>query len=522
MKSTDKLEMIFSKRIVFLFFVISAALSPLFVSKFLLFRYLNVNFDSFIASFPNDLPDYWHEIASFQKFGFKTGYYTALEVPPPAGFTHFGVHGPIFIALFGGLARLTGWEYNTSIYFNAILLMCSILAFAFLAKIKKAESLALFLILVTFWPMHLLVLTTFQESLHQAGAIFLAGLFYRWWYCKEINEEKKWLWSLVLVLALLSSIRFSWALFYLPLFLVMLKRAQKRNVWLALPMSILLAAAFMRLYGYLSAPGHNMIFDAFNSVLEGFTQSISVLQQRLVENFENYFYGPPMDVFFRCEVFVLFALLLLICCAGKVPQIVNTLFWSRHLKDFWLESWFHAFNLGTIWLASMTMYTAPAFVRVFSISLILSIFILLVFRRWQYLFFLVFVHLAFVFEIQNSTIQLTPNFIRNSKAAEASFETFFNKYLQYKEQSQWCNTVLINWDQFDFRINFIPAGFGISTFPPNAPMQEKVKSRYALVTPSDLAAIRDKTNWKLVAYTPDDRLALLENLKSDCKFSQNY
>src|SRR5262245_18008308 len=63
---------------------------------------------------------FWHQIDTFRVAGFNGGYYTIDEVPPTASFTHFYTKGPVFPALYGTAARITGWQLDTGVYFNLV------------------------------------------------------------------------------------------------------------------------------------------------------------------------------------------------------------------------------------------------------------------------------------------------------------------------------------------------------------------------------------------------------------------
>ena len=91
----------------------------------------------------NDEVDYWRELFSFSNCGFafgKHGFslgYTA-EIGP------FGCHGISPIIAWGWYALLFGWNGNSIVIANIILLEISYLLFVILAKLNRKSLFVLF------------------------------------------------------------------------------------------------------------------------------------------------------------------------------------------------------------------------------------------------------------------------------------------------------------------------------------------------------------------------------------------
>jgi hypothetical protein len=122
---------------------------------------------------------YWSEIECFKEVGFSGGYFVVNERPAPAGWTHFGPHGPGFPVLYGLPARLFGWGPATGPLFNAGWLVLGGAAWMWLVRPGIGRLAAAALVLATFWPCLLYVPATLQESWHCAVALTLAGLAHR-------------------------------------------------------------------------------------------------------------------------------------------------------------------------------------------------------------------------------------------------------------------------------------------------------------------------------------------------------
>ncbi|MBC7814473.1 MAG: hypothetical protein H7175_25175, partial [Burkholderiales bacterium] len=122
---------------------------------------------------------FWHQIDTFREVGFNGGYYSINEVPAAAAFSHFYTKGPLFPALYGTAARLTGWQLDTGVTFNLIVVTLALAIFIAITRPNHAQLIALGLVIVTFWPLMSTIPLIMQEAFQSALALILAAIFYR-------------------------------------------------------------------------------------------------------------------------------------------------------------------------------------------------------------------------------------------------------------------------------------------------------------------------------------------------------
>ena len=125
--------------------------------------------------FINDEVTYWHQAATFAAAGFGGGFYTSAEVTNPSGLTPFGAHGAGFPIVYGLFGRLFTWQLHSPVVVNLTAISLSVWLCVTLARASRARALLLAAVLCTFWPLLIWAPTAMQESLHQAGAVAMAG-----------------------------------------------------------------------------------------------------------------------------------------------------------------------------------------------------------------------------------------------------------------------------------------------------------------------------------------------------------
>lgn len=197
--------------------------------------------------------NYWRQIATFAERGWSGGYYTVEEHPAPAGFTHFGAHGPVFVALYGTLAKAAGWHLGSPPLFNMALVAAAILLLAWIGRPDLRQLGLVALVLSVFWPVQTFLVSHMQEPVHDAVAIVLAALFARLIAAGDAAPAglKAATAALVVLAALM---RPTWGVLLLPLSLLVTGARHGRAAALSLAGGTLLAAGLFALYGWLAAP----------------------------------------------------------------------------------------------------------------------------------------------------------------------------------------------------------------------------------------------------------------------------
>lgn len=464
--------------------------------------YLDRSPYSFVPNFPNDLPDNWHETESFRIYGFETGYYSFREKVPAAEFTRFGVHGPIFPVLVGSLAKVFGWELYSPVFYNAAFISIALLILILLVNPTGIQMALLTAMTLTFWPIHLLVVSAYQESLHHAGAIILAALGYR---LIRDPQNKAIALSTFFLLIFLTLLRFSWGFFFIPFFFILLGSKKIRFApILSVLAGILSLGLIMKINGYLAAPGLNVITGVLSKMLTDPEVALKfVFGNVLWNNTVEYFAKPPLEILLRFEMLLLFLALPIVYLAKK--------------REYLREAGIYSYVSATILIPSLLFYIDSGFYRIFSIVFVFSAFLLLISNRMIPVLSIIILHSLFTFGLSEAVKDWFPNLILDPSFVAKTRETF-DQNLKYAPPpaSPWCNTIMQTDESFDWRVAQAPAGFGLSTYSSLRTPKTDFKSKYLLLTPAEHALFENKDNFQMIGVLPDKKLALFLNKKSAC------
>ena len=130
----------------------AAAVAPALATMILVQIVLGAGLSDFVPSAWNDQTTYWHEIFSFARVGFASGYYAPNEHVAAIGLLHFDVGSPLFVIGYGAIASVVGWGLDSSIYFNFVMVGSGIVAFCLAAKLDRRQVAAVGLVCLAFGP----------------------------------------------------------------------------------------------------------------------------------------------------------------------------------------------------------------------------------------------------------------------------------------------------------------------------------------------------------------------------------
>jgi len=390
----------------------------------------------------NDEFTYWREINTFQEVGFKGGYHVHDELPASAHFTHFGAHGFVFPALYGLLARITGWNLYTGILYNFFFVTISLGLFIYLIKPNRRQSSYLTLLLLTFWPLLFFLPSIMQESLHYSLAILAAGLFFR--LLKANNQSQGIaLGMCCIVLALAALLRVTWVFLFLPLTLlsshfVRGKRGRLLQISILILAGLLLAVSFV-----LVSPYPNFLRTLQLTFSNSVIKAIALLLLHFLMNVAFIFRGNPLEVAQRFQILVMGVLWLAVY--RKRRRELNNPHSVEKLPHK-LETWFHLLNLGPLVAINILFYDIGFWrdYRVLSVHLLLSLLVLIAFERYAFLKVTLAINLLVLpFFVDAYSFYRGPQFERDT--AIAAFETEIQEYIVYNSSDDaWCNTVLVD------------------------------------------------------------------------------
>jgi hypothetical protein len=365
---------------------------PAVLTLVLVHGWLDAGVRDFTPFIWNDQLGYWHRIASFAELGLDTGYYSPNESDPPFEAVRYGVHGPWFPAVYGTVAALIGWGPATSIFVNMAVLGLGFVAFVALAELDVRGTLLAGAVLATFWPVLLYVPTASQESLHQALAMTIAGLFVRALRRGPQLSSAEKAGGVALIVAA-GVIRYSWLLLVPCLILLFGERITPRRIAAALGVTTLLVVAAVQLTSALQPPGNNAAVDSLSRLTSDPSEALSSFARSTWANLKVFLYPGALDPTaptFRERFSLDFTGIQSWQIVGLVVFVALALVARRNTRPRLpvavaaippREALVHIINLGAMTLAALALYLPSGYYRVLGAHLLLSLLVLVTFRR---------------------------------------------------------------------------------------------------------------------------------------------
>ena len=471
-----------------------------------------------LAYFHPEMSDaimYWHQIKTFVAVGFSGGYYTVGEEVAPASFTHFYAWGPWYIALYGLIGKVVGWNLWSPMLFDVAAVTLALLGGLLLMRPNVGRLVLVLLVLLTYWPLHLYLPRAMQEPFHYAVAILLAGIFYRL-LVYEGAVPHRFLGAALIMILGAALVRPTWVLLVLPLVTIVVeKRPRGRTTrgsrfhrvfryWPLLPACAVVAGIFLQ-FLYVAAPHPTQVASDVQLLLrtpvEGLQSMVAVARaQGMTYLWPDAEYPVWTLLRYQALGIVLWMTVLAfrrhghdagLAAPGRPP-------WSR------AERRTHILNLSLIILLVVVLYNVGGGrdYRVVAPHLLLSLLLLAACGRTRVVAVMVLTGLL-----------LTPSFLTHYKDLavgqftdeRARIDAFAGQTagtLVYQAQGDpWCNTIL-----FPLRTAFlpealaIPAGIGIS-IDFGIDSRSELKSRYVMVDDESQESLTDAFDLQFASAT---------------------
>jgi hypothetical protein len=432
--------------------------APLAITELLIQRlFSGSTLADFVPSYPNDEIHYWHEIATFAEAGFSGGYYTYNEQPAPAGFTHFGPHGPLFPLVYGTIGSVTGWRLSSPVVFNGLVLTLGLLAFFALTHARAREMLLAGAVLTTSFAVMIYIPSAMQESLHHGIALLLAGLLCR----IAVSPSPRTLALFVAVVAVSSFIRPLWAIALAPALLLGLRSQMSRRLLITAGATLLLLAISWYGWRLISAPVPGVqlqVATGTSGISAGTAWDTAVNNVgHLTTEITNVFHEPALLSTTYLTLFVLIACIFLVA-----RQIVRER--GRHIGGP-VELTGAVVLLG-LFAAILPFYfdVAMAFNRVVMPFLLFALLIAVGLRRHRWLpLTVIAVNLMLLPKLVDAYQILRWGSFMYNRADLAATRAAFERHIAFERgSSPWCNTVLTS--QYDaLQLVALPPGIGYST-----------------------------------------------------------
>ena len=451
-----------------------------------------------LADFHPEMSDaimYWHQIKTFVAVGFSGGYYTVGEEAAAASFTHFYAWGPWYIALYGLIGKVVGWNLWSPMLFDVAAVTLALLGGLLLMRPNVERLVLVLLVLLTYWPLHLYLPRAMQEPFHYAVAILLAGIFYRI-LVYEGAVPHRFLGAALIVILGAALVRPTWILLVLPLVTIVVeKRPQARatrgsrfhrvfRYWPLLPACAVVAGIFLQ-FLYVAAPHPSRVASDVQLLLRAPVDGLQRLLAVTTAQGMTYLWPDaeyPVWTLLRYQALGIVLWMTVLAFrrhghdAGQAAP--GTPPWSR------AERRTHILNLSLIILLLLMLYNTGGGrdYRVVAPHLLLSLLLLAACGRTRVVAVMVLTGLLLTPSFLTHYQDLALGQFTDERARIDAFAAQTAGTLVYQAQGDpWCNTILL-----PERIAFlpeslaIPAGIGISFYFDNTSRSE-LKSRYVMV-----------------------------------------
>lgn len=494
--------------------ILVVAAIPVFATVLLVNFHLHTSLTDFVPVGSDEL-NYWHETLTFIHAGFQGGYYTINELPPAASFTHFYTHGPWYPIVFGSIGKIIGWEFYTPVIINLALVMIALAVFMLMVRLNNHQIILIGLLMFTFWPVLLYMLTGMQESLQYALAILLAGVFISV-LAKQERLSVRQQAAYAVLIGVAGVLRMSWGILFLPLFWLAAPRTTHARL-LALVKSAIALSMVVVIAQYVGAPGNNSVFTVLgtfrNSV--GYGLHILVLYVgfnlgKLLNPAKN-----PLDVL---QTFQMLMCIVAFCIA---PFFL----WRRRRRLTPPDIHFHAYNLGAILIAGLALYIIGTVgmgdYRVFSAHLLLTLLVLIANRRYFPVFFIIITNLLLLPIFLSVYFDFSAPKFATDRQMMADYAGVMQENVRYDPQTinAWCNTLLHHVSDLNGPLlTGVPAGIGESFFREPDDPELPLKSQYVQLSDevyTRLMQREPRPHLVQLAVLPNER-TLYHNQDTDC------
>jgi hypothetical protein len=488
------------------------SLLPALLTLLLVTFLLHASVSDFRPLWPDEI-HYWHETSSFAHTGFGNGYYSVHEIPPPLAFTRYGPHGPAFPMLIGTIGAIFGWSPWSAPLVNAVLITIALAVCFYAFRFSLKQLLLAALLVATFWPMLLYIPTNMQESLHQAAAIVLSGIFAVLVRKRSAVPARFFYGSLVFIL-LLSIVRSTWSFLLIPFFLLRLERFSIGSVARALASAVVLIMLEFVALSRLASPNPNFITVAAQVAGTSRSEAVSMFLHHGMENATKllrFSYGSSMQSLLWLQVVTMLVLM-----AGYA-------IWRRRrrsgefnegkvLSREGAQILVHLSNIGLLVIFVILFYDVGDWrdYRLYAPHLLLSLLLLVELGSERFLYPFIAVSMVFAGAFVKSY-----RTVHQEHFIVIASSPLLRTSLEYDPAGGgWCNTLLVDLPNYNRQLLDVPPGIGISMIMYPESVHPPIHSRYLLLSDETYRKLADSLHLEPVATLPKG--VLYRNLRSEC------
>jgi hypothetical protein len=320
---------------------------------------LGVSLADFAPSSSDEI-GYYLQVNAFVHHGFSGGYFTICEHAAPARFSHFGVHGPMFPMLYGVLGKLFGWHFYSGPLFNVALVTLAMGIYCLVIQPTAWQALLGTAFLATFWPFHLMLVSTMQDPAHFAIAILIAVGFSGMLRGKPWAGTRAFRSGFLGILVYASLMRISWAMFLLPYAWLLVQKPAPHKLALAALIAVIGMGALLYGFRFLCAPfvGSPSAFlmnkiavgeVSATAVVENFFRNVALLFGREPWKENDV---PGAIVLWQAVGFGWMVVLYGVASLADRRPDHNRMY----PRSVIVECWFHAFNIWALFVGIILFY----------------------------------------------------------------------------------------------------------------------------------------------------------------------
>jgi hypothetical protein len=477
------------------------ALTPALVCRSLL-ALQGLSLDEY-APESNDEIGYYLQTNAFVHKGLAGGYFTLAEKPAPAGFSHFGVHGPLFPVLYGVVGKALGWHLYSGPLFNCGFLTLSIAIFCLVLRPSAAQALFGALFLASYWPLYLSLISNLQDAIHYTFAVLFAAAFAALLAPRPCVRSPIFHLAFWLLLIYASLMRISWAMMVFPYLLLCRPVTSASDLCRRLALGIVIVLALLYTFRWLCAPypGDAGAF-LMNKIAAFEPASVAYFLRHAWHNVKCLITGtvtdqpcwPGMLVFYQALALgiIVAAWAVLRSSASRIsplerrrPAAGTEAFWHRLEPLPLREGLFQIYNIWALTVAMIFLYYVDrgGAWRMFSSHFLLATLLLLVsisrsFRRLVLL--TTAVNLACALPCLESIEGF--NLTRFGYVEDVrGFARAIEGLIVYEDGGDpWCNTILA--DRYPPCFAGLPPGIGVTVFLKTKDFPRWPKSKYLLMS----------------------------------------
>lgn len=448
------------------------------------------------APFWSDEFMYYHQAGTVVTAGFNGGYYNINEQPAP--WLRFYAWGAMLPLTYGAIGKLIGYEMWSIPFINYLLFGSALTAYIWFTHLKPRDALVLGGMMVVFYVQGLFAYTSYVELLQHAIATLLALGFY---HLIKREDRVPWSWRVAMILAvgLATLYRMTWAVLFVPLFLVMFRPTKWWGYLSLLVGACAVALVFIFLVEQISSPDpnkiHTLVINFGISLQLGLQTIWDMVKINLVEVFHAEDVVGALKVSTHIQVLLLMALSGFYAMWIPLQRGFKTREWV--LDREWLV---HLLNISTPFIIMFLIYDlfGERSYRNLSVPLWLSLLLFVSFRRWLPLAIIAVANVAVTpaadgYFSNISGLHYQVGVVEQAEQARLEMEA----YMPYRsdETDPWCNTVAFPtsfFDKHNITLYSIPFGHGLTTLWGLTP---NLKSRYVLVDEVAKTFYQADENW---------------------------